>query len=601
MSATWDMTAFFPGIDSNEYRAYCDQLGAACSELERRAAELGQITEDNCSDWITVLLDAELLDRDTFDLSVYLTLMHSADTGDQEVGREYARIGSFQAGFRKAMLPVASALREASDEQFIALVGDAELGPVRYKIELMRTDGRHTMAPGLEALAADLEEHGLYAWERLYTGTTGRLGFDMVWPDGTTERVPLSRRVGLFGDPSADVRRAAFTGSVRAYEGAAPTLAACLNGVSGSRLTIARYRGRPILDSSLHAAGMSRESLDCLMGVLEDSRGLGQRFLKLKARLLGVERLCFADLYAPVAAEDQGPMELEAARELITRSFSRYMPPLADTVERMFDNRWVDLEPRPGKAPGATGDPAPRVQQPRILMTFTGSIRDVDTLAHEMGHAHHFELTTPLRYWRQTIQWSTIEVASNVGEGLLRDALLEEASGDPQRTIEALALDLDKAVTYTLVSPLLYDFESSLYSERAGGEVSQPRLDELMVDAQRKWFGDAFDSDGLFPLAWAAQPHFFWTLATFYNFPYVVGYLIASVIRDRLREEGEAFAATYRQMMLNMGVMSAEDLVRTFLDGDITRPDFWRQGIERIERELGQLERLVAETEGAQG
>src|SRR5690606_13151039 len=275
---------------------------------------------------------------------------------------------------------------------------------------------------------------------------------------------------------------------------------------------------------------------------------------------LGLPRLGFQDLMAPLPRPDVARVPWQEGCERVRAAFSRAYPALCELAERALAERWVAWSPRGGKRPGGFCTSSPLIKQSRIFMTYSGAPGDVQTLAHELGHAFHNWVMRDLRWWARRYPMTLAETASTFAEELVIEATL--ARGDLPDGERAALLDarLQDASAFLLNIPMRFDFEHQVYLERAAGELPVSRLCDLMLEAQRRNYGDALDPDQLDPLFWASKLHFYITGVSFYNFPYPFGWLLSRGIMARYRAEGSAFLPRYEALLRATGSAPAEEV-----------------------------------------
>lgn len=225
-------------------------------------------------------------------------------------------------------------------------------------------------------------------------------------------------------------------------------------------------------------------------------------------------------------------------------------------------------------------------------MTWHGTVHDMVTLAHEAGHAWHSCVLRPTRSFASNYPMTLAETASNFGEMILLDGLLNQSSLSPEMKAYLLDQEMLRAHAYLINIPMRYEFEHSFYSARAAGEVPVSRLRELMNEAQRSLYGDTLLPDGTDPMFWASKMHFFITGVSFYNFPYVFGYLLGQALFARFKLEGDAFLPKYEAFLAATGNASCEDVAMKTLGADLTSPDFWATALRSIVPTLEAYEKL---------
>lgn len=586
----WSLESWFSAFGAEDYTLFKDELARDIEALKVLATTLsGDVPET-----ARLLGEYEALGDRLWHLSAYLGCLSADDASNEAVKADEAWLSTLEAEFSKIRSSLQSALAALSDESFAALLVTPSLQGAEHTVQRMRTEGAQQMKPELEALAADLNVNGLHAWGRLYDTLSGKMVFDMTFPDGHVESVPMARRRALMSDPDRRLREASFHAGQKPWLDHADTLAAGLNGIAGTRLNLYGRRGVPhFLDTPLFDGAMSRASLDAMLEAIHTHIELPRRAIRAAARLQGTSALHYFDLEAPqVKAPEEKPLSWDDACATVHRAFSSAYPKLGSYFGDLLKQRWIEAQPRAGKRPGAFCTGSLLRHEERIYMTWHGTVHDMVTLAHEAGHAWHSCVLRPARSFAASYPMTLAETASNFGEMILLDGLMS----DPGMTAETKAYLLDqemlRAHAYLVNIPMRYEFEKAFYTERAAGEVSVSRLSELMVQAQRGLYGDTLLADGFDPMFWASKMHFFITGVSFYNFPYVFGYLLSQALFARFKAEGADFLPRYEAFLAATGSATCEEVAQRTLGADLTSPDFWATALRAIEPTLKAYEEL---------
>ncbi len=589
-SDRWSLDSWFSGFGNEDYRTFKAALVLEIKLLKDRAEKLSK----DIATIAAVINDAEALGTRLGLLSSFLGCLSADDCNDEAVKADEAWLSTLEAEYTKLRAALQDALAHLDDVLFETLLADNSLQNARYAVEQMRTEGQRQMSAELESLAADLNVNGLHAWGRLYDTLTGKMEFPMTFPDGHTETVPMSRRRALMSDPDRRLREASFHAGQKPWHDHEVTLAAALNGIAGTRLSLYGRRGIPhFLDTPLFDAGMTRASLEAMLEAIYAHIELPRRALRKAATLQGTSALHYFDLEAPqIAAPEEASLSWDAACSTVERAFGAAYPRLGDYFKQMLSKRWIEAQPRPGKRPGAFCTGSHLRGEERVYMTFHGTVHDMVTLAHEAGHAWHSCVLRPARALAAQYPMTLAETASNFGEMILLNGLLDDPDITPQTKAYLLDQEMLRAHAYLVNIPMRYEFENSFYTERAGGEVSVSRMSELMNEAQRKLYGDTLLKDGTDPMFWAYKMHFFITGVSFYNFPYVFGYLLSQALFSRFKAEGAAFLPRYEAFLSMTGSASCEEVVRRSLGEDLTKPEFWVTAIKAMEAPLLAYEKL---------
>ncbi|MCX6854343.1 MAG: M3 family oligoendopeptidase [Verrucomicrobia bacterium] len=586
----WSLDSWFTAFAAPDYVAFKTRLIADVESLLSRAMALGRGVEEI----VVLIADLEKVAERLGHLSAYLGCLSADDANDEAVKSDESWISTVEADFSKLRACLQSALVALSDADFAQVLEAPALAGAEYAVNRMREEGHHQMPSDLESLAADLNVNGLHAWGRLYDTLSGKMVFDMTFPDGHTESVPMARRRALMSDPDRRLREASFHAGQKPWLDHADTLAAGLNGIAGTRLNLYQRRGIPhFLDSPLFDGGMSRASLDAMMQAIQTHIELPRRAILVAAKLQGTSALHFFDLEAPqIAAPDEKPLSWDDACATVDRAFTAAYPKLGNYFREMLAKRWIEAQPRAGKRPGAFCTGSPMLREERVYMTWHGTVHDMVTLAHEAGHAWHSCVLRPARSMASNYPMTLAETASNFGEMILLDGLLSDPALAAPMKAYLLDQEMLRAHAYLLNIPMRYEFEKAFYTERTSGEVSVSRLRELMTEAQVKWYGDTLLPDGADPMFWASKMHFFITGVSFYNFPYVFGYLLSQALFARFKAEGPAFLPKYEAFLSATGSASCEQVARETLGADLTSPDFWATALRAMEPTLAEYERL---------
>ncbi|NJN21093.1 MAG: M3 family oligoendopeptidase [Leptolyngbya sp. RL_3_1] len=481
-------------------------------------------------------------------------------------------------------------LTRASEAFIQVLITDPDLAELRFSIQHSRKLKDQLLTVTEEQLVTGLAVNGLHSWGNLYTELAGTLKCTVE-----DNEVGLAKAFNLLSSPSREIRSEAWHGVKAAWEGRAETVAVILNAINGWRLEETKQRGRqrPLhyLDKSCHQSRIDRATLDALMETTYQNRAIGQRALTAMGKVLAITPMEPWDLFAPPPVANDAPVfTFEAAIDLVANAFRQLTPEMGDFAVMMAEKGWIDAQPTPNRSTGAycTGFSEPR--EPRIFMTFEGSMNNVLTLAHELGHAWHNWVMRDLPRYETYYSMTLAETASIFAETLVRDALLAQASTPEQKRAIAWE-DGSAAVTFLLNIPARFTFEQKLVEARQQGFVIADVLKGMMRDSWQHWYEDSLASyDEMF---WASKLHFSISQLGFYNYPYLFGYLFSLGIYAQRERYGAAFNDLYTTLLRDTGTHTAEDLVQQHLQQDIRQPAFWQASLAIVDRSVRQLEALV--------
>ena len=459
-----------------------------------------------------------------------------------------------------------------------------------FRLLEMAKESRYLMSEPEEILANEMTLSGGSAWDDLQGVLTSQKSVDFEL-DGKLQSLPLPALINLRSHPDASVRERAYKREQQVFEEMKEPLAACLNGVKGEVVTLDRKRGREdYLHSSLQMARIDRGTLEAMLGAIDDALPMFRRYFQAKARILGFDKLPWWSLFAPIG-EVNKEYSFDEARELILANFGTFSPELAEFAKGAFDKHWIDAEQRPGKRGGAFCMGLDAVHESRIMSNFDGSFDQVMTLAHELGHGFHNYCAyqagkTPMQ---TNTPMTLAETASIMCETIVFNAILKTVS-DPleERAILETTISSDAQTMVDIYSRFI--FEKAVFEKRKESKLSADEISALMLDAQKRTYGDGLDQEILNRFAWTWKPHYYSTQLSFYNYPYAFGSLFAKGLYSVYRERGEAFVEDYKSLLSNTGEAQAADLAARF-GIDIRSKAFWAASLAQISE---QIERYIA-------
>ncbi|AZU48425.1 TPA: M3 family oligoendopeptidase [Aeromonas hydrophila] len=513
----------------------------------------------------------------------------SRDGRDEAARVLLSRGQQLQASLAQLCKPVTLFWVCAPEEQVRALLQDPELFELAYVIRHDRRQQDQWLSLESEQLIAGLSVDGLKGWGDLYDNLVGRLR-----PVVEGQPMGLAQADNLLAHPQR-VRRAAAWHAIQAAWGAEQeTVAAILNAINGWRNELTRQRGRErrwdALDVSCHQGHLERVTLETLMAAAGEHKELGRRALRAMACAQQINDFAPWDLYAPAPAAASGLISFEQALALVADAFTGFDPEMGAFARMMAANGWIDAAPSEHRRSGAYSTEYADPPEPRVFLTFEGTLDNVITLAHELGHAWHSWLLRELPLEQRDYPKTLAETASLFAEALVRDALLAATDNMEQRRAIAW-LDGERAASLLLDVPARFTFERALVAAREEGYVGAGQLRQMMKSAQQQWYGDTLSQyDELF---WASKGHFSIAELGFYNYPYLFGYLFSLGLYAQQARAGREFVHAYRELLRDTGRMSAEELVEKHLGVDIREPAFWQESLDYVEEAVSRLERLV--------
>ena len=596
----WDLSNVYPGLDSHEFRSDTGQIKGQLEDLDQylaanQIAKGGPIPQDPAvlAETVAGYLDRmNAIQRLGGTLRAYVSSFVSTDSYNNAARKLMSELEPLMVQIQRQEVQFYGWIGTVAEQDELFRAALALEGTAReheFVITETAEQSRYLMSEAEEALAAELSLSGSVAWGKLQGTVTSQLKVPFE-REGKVEELPITVLQNLHSDADEDVRRRAHEAEVAAWEGVREPLAACLNGVKGTVTTLNQHRGRTdALHEPIDQARIDRDTLEAMLGAMHDSFPMFRRYFRAKARLLGKETMAWWDLFAPVGKSEKRYTYAEA-RDFILANFRTFSDRLASFTQRAFDQNWIDAEPRNGKRGGAFCMRVPAVDESRILCNFDGSLGQVSTLAHELGHAYHNECQVGKTVLQRTTPMTLAETASIFNETIIVDALLAETA-DPDEELSILEEFLGGAAQVIVDIYSRYLFEKEVFERRAGAELSADDFCEIMVRAQKETYGNGLDQDTLHPYMWAWKPHYYRGGLSFYNFPYAFGLLFGLGLYAIYQERGAAFLPEYDELLRSTGEGTAADLAARF-GLDIRQRAFWENSLEIIGRRIERYEEL---------
>jgi pepF/M3 family oligoendopeptidase len=592
----WDLDSIFEGFDSTGYHEAKEHAGSLTMKAIALFTEGPKETNGGESRaelevWLKEALELnDELGRLFDTLSAYAYARYSTATRDERVVRELNSVETLSLSAKKASVLFRNTLA-AHKEKILELVhSKEEFARFAFILEENFFFQSKQMSPELEDLAEDLSRSGADAWSRLQESMSSNSS--AVWDEATGERKTVVELRNLAYDPNRSTREKAYTLEIGVWKSIEIPMAAALNGVKGATNSLIERRGwKNALDRSIVQSRISEATLEALIFALEESLPMWRRYLTAKAKFLGIERLAFFDLFAPLDVEGNALPEFSwmEAKEYVVSKFSDFDPAMGNFARHAFDRNWIDALPREGKVGGAFCTSFPIPGESRVLCSFDGSFSSMTTVAHELGHAWHHECIKDKSWTLSQYPMTLAETASIFAETIVSESAL--AASTKSGRIPLLEMHLQDGCQVIVDIMSRYYFENAVFAARKEGELGAEQYCALMLDAQEKTYGEGLDPGKRHPYMWAAKGHYYIPSLSFYNFPYAFGQLFGLGLYERYKEEGPAFTETYRALLAQTGSMSAVDLTRK-AGFDIEKPDFWMSAMKVFARQTEEFIRM---------
>jgi oligoendopeptidase F len=584
----WDLSHLFDGPDDPRIEQALDRsleaAGALAAEYRGRVAELSAAE-------LAAALDAyEGGQEHSARAGAYAQLLFASDTASPRHGALLQRVQERGTEIRNLLLFFELEWVAVEDEQARVLLDDPLLARRRHLLQSMRRYRPHVLSEPEERIMGEMANTGRHAMSRLFDEIMASFTF-RVEREGVAREMGEEEVLSLLYAPEREERRAAARGLTAGLKENARTLAFIFNTLVHDKAIEDRLRRYAEPMQGRHLANeIDAASVDSLLQASVARYPLVARYYRLKAQLLGIDALADYDRYAPIPGAE-GRRSFEDARRIVLDAYGDFSPRMADVARRFFDERWIDAELRPGKRGGAfCASTVPSVH-PYVLLNYTGNLRDVMTVAHELGHGVHQSLAAPRGLFEQDTPLTTAETASVFGEMLVFRRLMREEA-DPKVRLALLCGKIEDAFATVFRQVAMTRFEQSLHAaRREEGELAIERVNELWMAANRPMFGDSVELTGDYGWWWLYIPHF--VHSPFYCYAYAYGELLVLALLRRYDEEGDAFVPRYLEL-LEAGGSDTPAALLSRIGLDVGDPDFWDGGLALLEDLLAEAETLAA-------
>jgi oligoendopeptidase F len=608
----WALDDLYAGPDDPAIRADQD---SALAEAQAFAAEIrGRVAGLDAPALAAAAQRLEALQARAYRPLIYAHLRFSADTAPPRHGALLQAAQERHTATAERLIFFTLEWQRVPDDRAAALLAHAALARHRHWLEHARQETPYTLSEPEERLLAVKANTGSRAFQRLFDQLMGSLRCPLAAPDagpgaapqgatGTApqgaegaapQEVTLEQALALLYDPRRAWRQAgaaAITAALRPHE---RTLTFVFNTLVLDHADDDRLRQRGHMMTARNLSNeIDQAGVDALLAACDAGMPMVARYYALKRRLLGLERLRDYDRYAPIAADLPG-CRFDEARALVLEAYRDFAPEMAEIAGRFFAGRWIDAEPRPGKQGGGFSAGTLPDLHPYILVNYTDNLRDVMTLAHELGHGVHQYLARGRGFFQMHTPLTTAETASVFGEMLTFRRLMATHSA-PRVRLGLLCSKLEDIFATVFRQAAMTRFEQRLHAaRREQGELDAEAIGALWMDANRAMFGDSVELTPDYAGWWAYIPHF--VHSPFYCYAYAFGELLVLALVRQYEEQGPAFVPRYLELLAAGGSEAPATLLAR-MGLDIGDAAFWHKGLALLEEMLREAEALAATLE----
>ena len=589
----WNLADLYPDRDSPELQAALDRAGAeSLAFAERWRGKLAEIAAgaDAGARLAAAVKAFEALEDLLGRIISFAGLLHAGNTTDPGISKFYGDVQERITNASSHLLFFTLELNRFDDAVLEKAMEDPALRRYRPWLEDVRKERPHQLEDRVEQLFHEKSVTGRGAWNRLFDETIASLRFKVG-----EEELAIEPTLNLLQDTDGAKRRLAAEALAATFKDNLRLFTLVTNTLAKDKEISDRWRHFDDVAASRHLANrVEPEVVDALVAAVVDAYPrLSHRYYRLKAKWFDRDALPFWDRNAPLPKVPQQTIRFDEARATVLGAYALFSTEITTIARRFFDERWIDAPVRPGKAPGAFSHPTVPSAHPYILLNYQGKVRDVMTLAHELGHGVHQVLAAPQGALMAPTPLTLAETASVFGEMLTFRAVLAETT-DPVQKKAMLAAKVEDMINTVVRQIAFYRFERAVHTERREGELTAERLGEIWLNVQGESLGPAIKLGPDYACFWSYIPHFIH--APFYVYAYAFGDCLVNSLYAAYEERPEGFEAKYLAMLRAGGTRGHKELLAPF-GLDATDPGFWQKGLGVIEGMITELEAMEKEEE----
>ncbi|WP_404355578.1 M3 family oligoendopeptidase [Cytobacillus firmus] len=577
-SSVWDLDVFFKGgSDSAEFKQHLQETRKHIDSFSNLIHNWEPSNSAEDADEISKIIELfQQTARKVRQAGAFVSCLQAQNTEDKKAKDLRGATTELSAGFQNALTVFDQKLASLDHGAWEQIIGDQNLNELSFVLSERREKASEKLSQEEETVINALAVDGYHGWGQMYDVIVGNIKIPCT-ENGEIKQLSVGQASNKFSSSDRKLRKEVFDNWEKSWNSQSDYLSKTLNHLAGFRLNVYKLRGwDDFLKEPLDLNRMKKETLETMWGVISRNKAPLVKYLERKAKLLGLEKLSWYDLDAPLS-ESETKLSYQEGAEFILEQFAQFGEEMTSFSKKAFEEKWIEAEDRPGKAPGGFHTYFPEDSQSRIFMTYSGTPSNVSTLAHELGHGFHTYAMRDLHLLNRNYAMNVAETASTFAEMIVSDAAVKKA-GSEEEKLALLEDKVQRSVALLMNIHARFLFETRFYEERKQGNVSAERLNDIMAAAQKEAYGDALDE--YHPSFWASKLHFFITGVPFYNFPYTFGYLFSLGIYAQALKEGKGYEEKYIALLKDTASMTVEDLAMKHLNADLTKPEFWESAVQ---------------------
>jgi oligoendopeptidase F len=580
----WDLSDLYNSPSDTALES--DTKRAIKKADEFNAAYRGRVAELDAAEFAKMLKEYEDIIQILGKIGSYAHLIWSTNTEDPELGKLLQKSKELSSEVSQKLVFSDVEWLKIEDEKANKLIQSEELSKWKHYLEISRLYKEHTLSEEAEKVMSAKSVTGRAAWNRYFDETLGAARFELD-DEMLTEQEVLSK----LHEPNRDLRKKAHTSLTETFKDHSRTLTFIFNTILADKSTNDKLRN---YDSWITSRNLSNqtdiETVNALVTAVTDNYPLAQRYYKLKRKLLGVDEMFDYDRYAPITKSTK-KIEWNEAKDMVLEAYGDFHPEMSSIAGEFFEKNWIDAAIKPGKRGGAYSASTVTSVHPYVFMNFDGKLRDVQTLAHELGHGVHQYLARKQGELQSSTPLTTAETASVFGEMLVFNKLMNRLD-DPSEKLALLVSKIDDTIATVFRQISMNRFEDKIHTaRREQGELSKEQFSEFWIETQKDLYGDSVKLTDEYKIWWCYIPHFLHTPG--YVYAYAFGELLVLALYDSYKTQKNGFSEKYLSLLEAGGSDWPHNLVST-MGLDIKDKNFWSRGLDIFGEMVKEAEELAA-------
>ena len=585
MNLTWDLEVLYKGYDDPKYKEDYEKLLNLINLSKEEKLDINDKVK-TIENHLTLEIEMHKLLRELFS---YNNLRVSTNVNDYQA---LAEMGKIRMSLQETVGPSVAFTKFLKDVDLDLLSKESDMiKDYLFILKENQTEALHMLSDAEEILASKLQMVGSSGWSQLQSNLTSNMSIDI---EGYGQNLPLPVVRNMAYSNDKELRKAAYEAEIKAYKNIEDAVAMALNNIKREvniMMPLRNYNSG--LEKTLEQSRMTQATLDAMITAIKEEAPRFRDYLRLKGMVLGHnDGIPFYDMFAPIGKLTK-EYTVEEAKDLVLSAFGSFSKSLYELGNEAFNNRWIDFLPKEGKRGGAFCAGLDNHNQSRVLTNFTGSLADVQTLAHELGHAYHGRVVQDNLPLNRSYPMPLAETASIFCQTLMSKKMIEEIN-DPMEKLTVVEVSLSEDTQCVIDILSRFIFESDVLNTPISKPLSAKDLCGMMLKAQDESYGNGLASDVKHPYMWVCKGHYYSAGLNFYNFPYAFGLLYGKGLYKQYLKDKVKFVENYDKMLQATGFMSVEDVAMT-MGIDVTKKEFWIESLKFIEEEIDLFEQLLNE------